>query len=239
MGYRPPPALVHLLAWNLSRTLRYRRVHAGRLRAAIAASPTGSVIFCLWHQSLFPMVAGHHHQRIAALTSLSGDGTIIATYMAGIGLRPIRGSSSRGGLRAAREMIAAVSEGWHAAITVDGPRGPFKEVKPGPFEIARRSGAPIVPVAVRASREVHFKRSWDRFRLPLLGSRLALVYGSPLSVPPEYPTPAESATRCRALACQLHDLEAEAGRLVGRRDLYPGAATCAWMDRGVGDQDVR
>lgn len=216
MGYKPPPGLVYLLGWNLSRSLRFKSVGLEHIRAGMARSPTKSVIFCLWHQSLFPILARHAHQRVAALTSLSGDGTIIATYMQRIGLRPIRGSSSRGGLKAARELLSSIADGWHAAITVDGPRGPFKEVKAGPFEIARRSGAPIVPVAVRASREYSFKRSWDSFRLPLPGARLALVYGRPLFVAPEYPTPEEIARLQGKLAIELHQLEDFASKMVGK-----------------------
>ena len=231
MGYKPPAGLVHFLAWNLSRSLRYRQYGVEHLRTAMAASPTGTVIFCLWHQALFEILGRHHHQRVAALTSLSGDGTIIATYMDRIGLRPVRGSSSRGGLKAARELMQAISEGWHAAITVDGPRGPFKEVKPGPFEIARRTGAPLVPVGVRAAHEYSFKRSWDRFRLPLPGSTVALVYGAPICLPAEYPTPIEVAARRCDLARRLHALEAEATTCVGRTYAPPPPTYCRWMQR--------
>jgi lysophospholipid acyltransferase (LPLAT)-like uncharacterized protein len=216
MGYKPPPGLVHFAGWNLSRSLRIRSIGVDNLRCALRNSPTGSLIFCLWHQSLFGVLARHHHQKVAALTSMSGDGTIIASYLDRIGMRAVRGSSSRGGLRAARELIDLIKDGWHAAITVDGPRGPFKIVKPGPFEIARRSGAPMVPVAVRASREYSFKRSWDSFRVPIPGARVALVYGEPMMVAEEYPTPDEIDALRGKLAKALHGLEMRASELVGK-----------------------
>jgi len=233
MRLKPPPGLVHLAGTALARSLRYRSLGGHHLARAIALSPTRSVVFCLWHQSLLGVLGRHHGQRVAALTSLSGDGTIMAEYIGRIGLRPIRGSSSRGGLKAARELMKAVSEGWHAAITVDGPRGPFKEVKPGPFEISRRTGAPIVPVAVRASREISFKRAWDRFRLPLPGARMVLIYGPPMVLPPEYPSPDEIFARRVDLARRLHDLEACAGALVGRTGQGPVPACLAWMQAGA------
>ena len=232
MRLKPPPAVVHALGTRLARSLRYRSYGVDHLRRAIALSPTGSVVFCLWHQSLLGVLGRHHGQRVAALTSLSSDGTIMAEYIGRIGLRPIRGSSSRGGLKAARELMKAVSEGWHAAITVDGPPGPDKEVKPGPFEISRRTGAPIVPVAVRASREVSFKRAWDRFRLPLPGARVALVYGQAMVLPPEYPDSAQVFARRVDLAQRLHDLEAQAGALVGRSGQGPISACLGWMRGG-------
>jgi len=231
---KPPPTLVHALGTRLALSLRYRSLGVEHLRHAMAISPTGSVVFCLWHQSLLAVLGRHHGQRVAALTSLSNDGTIMAEYISRIGLRAIRGSSSRGGLKAARELMKAVSEGWHAAITVDGPRGPYKEVKPGPFEISRRTGAPIVPVAVRASREMSFKRAWDHFRLPLPGARVALVYGQPMVLPSEYPDSAQVFARRVDLARRLHDLEAYAGALVGRAGEGPVRTCLGWMQGGRG-----
>lgn len=229
MRWKPPPDLVHALGTRLAGSLRYRAVGLDHVRDGMRRSPTRSVIFCLWHQSLLEVLGAHHGQHVAALTSLSGDGTIMAEYISRIGLRAVRGSSSRGGLKAARELMNAIQEGWHAAITVDGPRGPFKEVKPGPFEIARRTGAPIIPVGVRASGEASFKRAWDRFRLPLPRSRVALVYGGPIVLPPEYPTPAETADRRVMLAHRLHELEAQASALVGRRLQGPPRHSLTWM----------
>src|SRR4051812_36599137 len=225
----PPPELVHKVGWALSRTLRFREVGLDRVRAGMAASRTGTVIFCLFHQSLFPLLGRHHHQRVAALTSLSRDGTIMAGYLERVGLRPVRGSSSRGGLKAARVLIDAIKEGWHAAITVDGPRGPYKQVKPGPFEIARRTGAPLIPIGVRAGREVVFKRAWDRFRLPLPRAPIAVVYGEPLFVPAEYPDPAELLARRRDLGRRLLALDAEASGMVGKRDSAPPPASLRWL----------
>jgi hypothetical protein len=238
MRWKPPPELVHALGTRLAGSLRYRAVGLDHVREGMRSSPTGSVVFCLWHQSLFALLGAHHGQHVAALASLSGDGTIMAEYLARIGLRPVRGSSSRGGLKAARELMGAVTEGWHAAITVDGPRGPYKEVKPGPFEIARRTGAPIIPVGVRASGEISFKRAWDRFRLPLPGARVAVVYGEAMALPAEYPTPEDLARRRVDLARRLHDLESRAGALVGRPLQGPPRDCLRWMRQPRGAVDV-
>jgi lysophospholipid acyltransferase (LPLAT)-like uncharacterized protein len=229
MRLKPSPGLVHAVGQGLMRTLRYRVDGYEHVRQAMAASPNGAVIFCLWHQHLLLVLGKHRSSRIACLTSLSSDGTIMAQYIARLGLRAIRGSSSRGGLKAARQLIAAIQEGWHGAITVDGPRGPYKEVKPGPFEIARRSGVPIIPVVARASREWSFKRAWDRFLVPLPGARVRVIYGAPIVVPPEYPTPVELNERRVLVARRLHDLESRAGADVGRRRCSPLASCLRWM----------
>ncbi len=215
MKINPPPSLVRFVALNLHQSLHIKQHNYQHVKNACEKSPTGSVIFCGWHQSLFSILAPLHNQNIAALTSLSRDGTIIATYMESIGLHPIRGSSSRGGLKAAREIIKIISkDSYHGAITVDGPRGPFKVCKPGPFEIARRTGAPIVPVACRASREFVFKKSWDHFRLPLPFSRLAVNYGQPWYIDECYPDEDTQERRCRLFERHLHALEDDASTAI-------------------------
>lgn len=214
MKIEPHPGIVRAIALNLSRSLHIKRFNHHTVTQSISQSPTGSVIFCLWHQSLFSCIADQRQRKVAALTSLSRDGTIIATYMESIGLHPVRGSSSRGGLKAARTIIRMIGEGYCGAITVDGPRGPFKKCKPGPFEIARRSGAPIIPIACRASKEYSFRKSWDAFRLPMPFSRVAIVYGQPIWVANEYPSPSVQDQRCENLEKVLHDLEDKASSLV-------------------------
>jgi lysophospholipid acyltransferase (LPLAT)-like uncharacterized protein len=219
MRLKPPPALVHALANGLVGTLRVHRYGVSNLVQAWRLSPTRTSIYCLWHQSLVSVLAPHQrrrHIRIAALASLSGDGEIIADYLRRVGIRPVRGSSARGSARAAKELFEALAEGWNLAIAIDGPRGPAKRVKPGPLEVSRRHGVPIVPIAARASRELCFSRSWDRFRLPLPRAHLAVIYGEPILYPPEDPTDAELATRATELERRLEALEARATELVTR-----------------------
>jgi lysophospholipid acyltransferase (LPLAT)-like uncharacterized protein len=231
MRLRPPGGLVHAIAWSLTRSLNFRTIGLDRLRRAVRMSPTGAIVACLWHQSLFAAIGAHAGGRlkVAALASLSGDGEIIADYLRRVGIRPVRGSSARGGARAAKELMTAIEEGWLLAIALDGPRGPWKEAKSGPLELARRHGLPILPVAARASRELAFKRSWDRFRLPLPRAQVAVCYGEPWLLPLAEPTPAELEARRRALAAALNRLEARASRLVGQPDAGPPAAALTWM----------
>jgi lysophospholipid acyltransferase (LPLAT)-like uncharacterized protein len=47
--------------------------------------------------------------------------------------------------------------------------------------LARLSGAPIVPVAVGASREWRL-RSWDEFRIPRPFTRCVVRFGEPIHV---------------------------------------------------------
>jgi lysophospholipid acyltransferase (LPLAT)-like uncharacterized protein len=229
MRLRPSPDLVYALAAPLVRSLRTHLYGADHVRQAARMSPTGTAIFCLWHQSLMEVLAPHQCFRVAALASLSGDGQIIADYMKRVGVRPVRGSSARGGAHAAKELIEALRSGYQLAIAIDGPRGPFKQAKSGPLEVARRYGVPVVPIGVRATRELRLRRSWDRFRVPLPRAHLAVVYGEPIVYPPSEPTAAELEERRRDITRRLHQCESRAARIVGKRDQYPVPRFLDWL----------
>jgi lysophospholipid acyltransferase (LPLAT)-like uncharacterized protein len=229
MRLKPSPILIKHVVRGLTRTLHFHLFGTDHLRAAARMSPTGTFVICHWHQSLLSVLGPHHHMPVATLASRSRDGEITARYLETIGLRVVRGSSSRGGADAARELMRALTEGYHVVLNLDGPRGPFKRVKSGALEIARRFGVPLVPIAARASCEFSFKRSWDRFRLPLPGSSVAICYGAPIMFPPESPDGTTLRARQRAIACTMHDLEAEASRRVGRRDGYPLPKQLTWL----------
>ncbi|MBA2479153.1 MAG: DUF374 domain-containing protein [Planctomycetes bacterium] len=231
MRLRPSPDLVYALAAPLVRSLRSHLYGVEHLRRASRMSPTGTAIFCLWHQSLMSVLGPHQGFHVAALASLSGDGQIIADYMARVGVKAVRGSSARGGAHAAKELIGALRSGYQLAIAIDGPRGPFKQAKTGPLEVARRYGVPVVPIGVRATRELHLRRSWDRFRIPLPRAHLAVVYGEPVVYPTHEPTPAELEERRRDITRRLHAVEERATRIVGKRDLLPVGRYLSWLMR--------
>jgi lysophospholipid acyltransferase (LPLAT)-like uncharacterized protein len=225
----PSPALVRTIVGGLTRTLHCHRFGIDHVRQAMAKSPTRTVVFCHWHQSLLTILAPHRQVKAAALASRSKDGEIISRYLEALGIRPIRGSSSRGAAAGALELMRVLHDGYHIVLTIDGPRGPFKQVKDGAIEIARRHGVPLIPVAARASREFCFKRSWDHFRVPLPGSHVVLQYGAPIWLS-ACDGDADNRARNRLLLARtLHDLEAEAGRRVARRDLYPHPRFLGWL----------
>lgn len=142
------------------------------------------VIFALWHGRLLPLGFLHRGQDIACLASHSADGEYITRVLQHWGFPVIRGSSSRGGDTAFREMIRAVRAGRSIAVTPDGPRGPRERLKPGVLQLAQLTGAPLVPLAAAASRSWWFV-GWDRFLVPQPFSDLYVAYGDPIFVPRE------------------------------------------------------
>lgn len=164
----------------LMASCRYEEEGAEGFRRPWSAGPP--VIFNLWHGRLLGPTYHNRGQGVVTLVSRHRDGEYITRAVRRWGYTVVRGSASRGGREALRELIRHVRAGRSLALTPDGPRGPFQRMKPGPVLIAQRTGAPIIPVGAAADR-ARFFGSWDRFLIPLPFARVRIVYGEPLHVP--------------------------------------------------------
>jgi lysophospholipid acyltransferase (LPLAT)-like uncharacterized protein len=107
---------------------------------------------------------------------------VLSRVLQRFGLPTIRGSSSRGGRRSLLELVRQARAGASAGIAPDGPRGPRHRAQVGIIILARLTEIPIIPVAVGARWKIEFQ-SWDRFLLPLPGSRIVVAFGEPVVVP--------------------------------------------------------
>src|SRR5258708_7523242 len=139
------------------------------------------ILFALWHGRMLLPIQRHRHQRIVTMASQSKDGDIIASWLARNGYVVARGSTTRGGGQALREIVRQVRSGRHAALTVDGPKGPARVVQPGVVQLARLTGAWILPITSSSARP-KFLNSWDRYLLPLPFSRAVVAYGKPFPI---------------------------------------------------------
>jgi lysophospholipid acyltransferase (LPLAT)-like uncharacterized protein len=102
-----------------------------------------------------------------------------------IGWKPVRGSSSRGGKEALRQMVDALNEHCIGGHIVVGPQGPPRIIKPGLIALAQKTGAGIITAYVVYDRPWVFN-SWDRFMVPRPFSRMLLRFNlSPIYVPRE------------------------------------------------------
>lgn len=133
-----------------------------------------------WHRNLLLMTLQRIDQGAAVMVSSSKDGELIAGPLSELGYIPVRGSSSRKGSMAMREMIR-MSKTISLAITPDGPKGPCYTFHPGLFQIAYLAKIPIVAVAVNANKEWLFN-SWDKFRFPKPFAKLTMIYSDPIWV---------------------------------------------------------
>lgn len=143
----------------------------------------GKVILCGWHQQFFAAMRpfrAYAPFRPCLMISKSRDGDIISYVAERHGWRTVRGSSSRSGREALREIIAQVNQTRLAGHIVDGPQGPAGIVKAGAISLAHATGAVIVPFFTSADRAWHF-RSWDAFLLPKPFARVHLRFGEILT----------------------------------------------------------
>lgn len=135
------------------------------------------VAIVLWHNRLFlaaEIVRRFRQGRPAyALVSASRDGAWLHAFFATVGLRTVRGSSSRLGREAASALVEVLRAGHDIGITPDGPRGPRYELKPGGLIVARRTRVPLLLIGGGFASAWKL-RSWDRFYLPRPFSRVRL-----------------------------------------------------------------
>ncbi|MFO8145184.1 MAG: lysophospholipid acyltransferase family protein [Candidatus Syntrophosphaera sp.] len=137
-------------------------------------------VYALWHRDLLLLGLHRMDTNIAVMISASRDGQLIAGPCRHLGYLPVRGSTSRQGSQALKEMVR-LARAHSLAITPDGPKGPVGSIQPGLFQLAFLARVPIIPVVAECNREWIFN-SWDRFRCPKPFSRLTINYGEPIQV---------------------------------------------------------
>ena len=135
----------------LHRSLRVRHVHAERIEK-LNADPRG-FIMAFWHSQVLLMVFAAYRRPITAIISQHRDGELITQAVRWFGARAARGSTTRGGSGALREVLRALADGKVVAITPDGPRGPRHVAQMGAIAAAQAARAPIIPVAFTAKKK--------------------------------------------------------------------------------------
>jgi lysophospholipid acyltransferase (LPLAT)-like uncharacterized protein len=170
--------------WRLIRILKrtwkinWINVDVRSTKPAIFSIYHGDLVVAAWE---LPYVL----PKVSVLTSRSRDGTVVAHFVHMFkGAVTIRGGSSRGAETALLQMRRALKAGRVVVIPIDGPRGPEGRVKIGVISVASKTGAPIIPGAVRTNSAWRFK-SWDRMMLCKPFARVDMVYGEPFYVPPD------------------------------------------------------
>ncbi|HKY71417.1 MAG TPA: lysophospholipid acyltransferase family protein [Nitrospira sp.] len=116
------------------------------------------VIIAFWHARQLMMPLTYRGSLAHILISQHRDGEIIARIVERFGFRAVRGSSTRGGVEALRELIRLGRSGVDLVVTPDGPKGPPLVAKMGVIQLARASRLPIIPLAFSCSKK-NFSRA--------------------------------------------------------------------------------
>ncbi len=146
---------------------------------------------CYWHSRIImaPSMWPLDKQEYNMLISLSADGQFISRAAELMGLKVIRGSSTKkkhntikdkGALKAVRELISAAKAGKAATFTPDGPRGPRMRIQNGVVRVAKSAEVSILPIglAIKGSKSLN---TWDKFVLPPIFSKGVIIYGEPVT----------------------------------------------------------
>ncbi len=151
-------------------------------------------IYAFYHELMLFPAYYWARPEMQILISDHRDGELITQVVKRLGFGVVRGSTTRGGARALREMTQRADQG-HLCVTPDGPKGPRRHVHQGVPFLGRQTGLPIVGVGLAFKRPWRAK-SWDKFAVPRPFSTAAAVALEPMSVPPD----ADRATleECRA-----------------------------------------
>lgn len=217
-----PARIGHLAARYLSFVWSTSRWAGGAVDPYDVAEGHMPAIIAMWHGQHFlvPFVRRPEHPAVS-LVSRSNDGEIAATIVGDLGVRAIRGSgaagrktATKGGASALREMLRALRGGESVVLTADVPKV-ARVCGEGIIALARLSGRPIVPLAVKTSRSVT-AGSWDRASIPLPFGRKVAVARPPIYVPADA-TPEQSEAARVAVQAALVDAHEAAEAMLQSR----------------------
>ncbi|MBF0188780.1 MAG: lysophospholipid acyltransferase family protein [Magnetococcales bacterium] len=179
--------LVPWLIFGLLRMIRWT-LHIERVGEPDPEGVDVPVIYAFWHGRM-PLCAQHFPGRLHLgkqmhiIISDSRDGELVAKVTRLLGHEAVRGSSKRNGMRALFELTRIIKSGQDGGITPDGPKGPRYRLKEGAILLAKKSGAPIVPMTSSCTSYWEFG-SWDRMRIAKPFSRGVTLFGRPIPVEP-------------------------------------------------------
>lgn len=143
-------------------------------------------LICLWHGRMACGLVPFGERGWSVLVSPSDDGELSRRLLERNGYHVIRGSASRGGARALREMLARLGGGARVVLTPDGPRGPRHHVNPGVAWMARQTGLSVHALGVACDRAWRLG-SWDRFTIPRPRARVVFAWADPICVAADCP----------------------------------------------------
>ena len=171
--------ILRLYSWTFRVTVENEETWMAYLKGG------GKVLLCTWHQQFFAAIQhfkSYESFKPSLMISKSQDGDIIAQIAEKQGWHAVRGSSSRDGGEALKEMIERLRQSRLAGHIVDGPKGPAGIVKAGVISLARATEAVVVPFYTAADRAWYFQ-SWDRFMLPKPFARVTIRFGQMMHFP--------------------------------------------------------
>jgi lysophospholipid acyltransferase (LPLAT)-like uncharacterized protein len=187
--------LAYLLLRLYLSLIRVRTLHEDVLLQSLQTGR--KMVAAVWHQRFLGAlgyVTKFRYLSLSIMISMSRDGDWIAPVVKWLGLRPVRGSSTRGGKEALAAMVQDLVQNQAAIHIVDGPQGPKASIKAGLIRLAQLSKAAIIPIYISMDH-VWVTRSWDHFLIPKPFSQVLIRFGGLINVPEQMDSEAFEALR--------------------------------------------
>jgi lysophospholipid acyltransferase (LPLAT)-like uncharacterized protein len=165
---------------------------------------TEPLVYSFWHNRIPIATYFWRHRGIVVMSSQSFDSEYIARFIQRFGYGAAKGSSTRGARAGLIQMIRAVRAGKSAAFTVDGPRGPIYQAKPGAIMLAAKAGAAILPFSISLSRCWRLP-SWDGLEIPKPFARVIVMLGERIYVPEDEGNDEQQRVRLQRVLEELRD----------------------------------
>jgi 3-deoxy-D-manno-octulosonic-acid transferase len=151
----------------------------------------GQVIFAVWHETNLAAATAawklRDDKHPVVFSTRGFRGIVMNSMLRSFGSRvvtlPDEGAETRREAAALTRTMARLAQGGASlVISCDGPFGPYRVAKPGAVIVARESGLPIQPWAVRLRPMWRLKGRWDRMLVPLPFGRMRIYEGKPIAL---------------------------------------------------------
>jgi len=177
------PLVAMLLLKLLLYSCRVIKVEGREKETEALQQSQGKAVYAIWHQRVIFHARHLAHKNLTVMISQSRDGEYATRLVSLFGHTNVRGSSTRGGSLALKELTQKIKEGGRGGILADGPLGPPRVAKIGAVIMAYKAQVPLIPLTWGADR-CWVINSWDRLLMPKPFARIVIHYPEPIWISP-------------------------------------------------------
>lgn len=169
-------------AWpKLARLQQYRVASQAEPSDPARGEVTSPALFLFWHEFLAVLCPRWGHSNLTLLISQHRDGEWISQVSKSLGYKTARGSTTRGGSGALRQLVQSAREN-PIVMTPDGPRGPRRQMSQGAAYLGAKLQIPIIPVGVGVGACWRLK-TWDAAPIPKPFAKVRVLFGPKIWLP--------------------------------------------------------
>jgi lysophospholipid acyltransferase (LPLAT)-like uncharacterized protein len=170
--------LIYFLLRVLFTTYRLKTCYASTMKNSIKQTKG---IFYFWHQSIISgMLFFYKNKSLGyCIVSPSDDGKIAGFICKKLGFSVLYGSSNKSPIKLIKSTFRILETHGQICLVGDGSRGPAFQIQKGVLRIAERAKLPIIFIECKPRWAITFRKSWDKFQIPIPFSRIDIIVHGP------------------------------------------------------------